>query len=169
MWSSGRHSVLTPGRPVIWNDHSCSFSRTPPDMSQRVRSSRKHWPHVTTQNSETTLKTNHETNTFLICKIDLSEQLDLISLNFIVSLDTSHDHIHKGLFRVWPGLQSTEWPLLVLLYVLPSEPGIGEELRCLRFNKLSSLCFLVRQDVYTVNLWVFYFYGLIGSGNWPFF
>ncbi len=34
-----------------------------------------------------------------MCKIDLSEQLDLISLNFIVSLNKSHDHIHKGLSR----------------------------------------------------------------------
>jgi hypothetical protein len=36
--------------------------------------------HFTTKDSETDLKTNDETNTFLIRKIVLSEQLDL-SLN----------------------------------------------------------------------------------------
>ena len=64
------------------------FSRAPPDISHSgrcVQGIQKNWQfvsdlqicfHFTTQNSETALKTNGETNTFLICLFVLSEQLD---------------------------------------------------------------------------------------------
>ena len=71
-------------------DHSCSFPRTPPDISHRGRcaqgiqkktgqfvSDLQICCHFTTHNSATALKTNGETNTFLICLFVLFPQLDL--------------------------------------------------------------------------------------------
>ncbi len=48
--------------------------------------------HFTTQNSETALTTNDETNTFFICKIVLSEQLKQ-SLSYYVFVETNFNWI----------------------------------------------------------------------------
>jgi hypothetical protein len=51
--------------------------------------------HFTTHNIETDLKTNDETNTFLICLFVLSEQLDL-SLSTFLKREASHDTFYPS-------------------------------------------------------------------------